>query len=84
MSRGLFFFVMQVVAGFGVTTTGLWALFRPRHLQQFVHDNFALLPEATDTAWLTPLLLRSTGLFALWYGAALIVAVHQELSALRL
>jgi hypothetical protein len=84
MSRGLFFFVMQIIASVGVTATGLWALFKPRHLQQFVRENFALLPEATQAARFTRLCLGLVGLFALWYGATLMVAVRQELLALRL
>jgi hypothetical protein len=81
MSRGLFVLVVQMFAGLGVTAIGLWALARPRHLQRFVHANFALLPEAKTTLQLTPLILRLIGVFALWYGATLLEGLHRELVA---
>jgi hypothetical protein len=80
MSRGLFIFLIQVIACIGVTSIGLWALLRPRHLQQFISSNFALLPAGKDRA--TPILLRLLGAFALWYGYTLIAVFRHELSAL--
>jgi len=84
MSRGLFILVVQVFAGLGVIGIGLWALFRPRHLQRFVNSNFALLPEVKQTVQVTPIVLRLIGVFALWYGCTLIEGLHQELVALGL
>jgi hypothetical protein len=84
MSRGLFVFVMQMIAGTGVTGIGLWAVVRPKHLQQFVNHHFALLPEVRDTGRITPVCLRLIGLFALWYGCTLIAAIRQELWSLGL
>jgi hypothetical protein len=82
MSRGLFVLAIQIFASLGVTAIGLWALVRPRHLQGFVHANFALLPEVKGSMQLTPVILRLLGVFALWYGATLIEGLHQELVAL--
>jgi hypothetical protein len=84
MSRGLFVLVVQLFAGLGVTAIGLWALARPRHLQRFVHANFALLPDVKQAAQVTPIVLRLIGVFALWYGCTLIEGLHQELVALGL
>jgi hypothetical protein len=81
MSRGLFVLVIQIFVSLGVTAIGLWALARPRHLQRFVHANFALLPEVKGTMQITPLILRLIGVFALWYGATLIEGLHRELVA---
>lgn len=80
MSRGLFIFFVQVIACLGVTGIGLWALLGPRHLQQFINSNFALLPAVNDKA--TPIMLRLFGAFALWYGYTLIEVFRDELSAL--
>ena len=82
MSRGLFVLVVQVFAGLGVTGIGLWALFRPRHLQCFLNSNFALLPEVKQKVQVTPIFLRLIGVFVLWYGCSLIKGLHQELVAL--
>jgi hypothetical protein len=82
MSRGLFVFFIQTFAFLGVTGIGVWALARPRHLQQFIHSNFALLPSAKDAAQITPLVLRLVGAFALWYGYVLFGGLRQELSSL--
>ena len=84
MSRGLFVLAVQIFASLGVTAIGLWALARPRHLQRFVHANFALLPEVKQTVQVTPIVLRLIGVFALWYGCTLIEGLHQELVALGL
>jgi len=80
MSRGLFIFLIQIIACLGVTGIGLWALLRPGHLQQFINSNFALLPAGKDKA--TAILLRLLGAFALWYGYTLIGVFRHELSAL--
>jgi hypothetical protein len=80
VSRGLFIFFVQVIACLGVTGVGLWALLGPRHLQQFINSNFALLPAVNDKA--TPIMLRLFGAFALWYGYTLIEVFGHELSAL--
>jgi hypothetical protein len=80
MSRGLFIFFVQIIAGLGVTGIGLWGLLRPRHLQQFINTNFALLPAADDKD--TSILLRLLGAFALWYGYTLLCVFRQELTAL--
>ena len=80
MSRGLFIFLVQMIACLGVTGVGLWALLNPRHLQHFINSNFALLPSASDKA--TSILLRLLGAFALWYGYTLFSLFRQELSAL--
>jgi hypothetical protein len=82
MSRGLFIFFIQVIAGIGVTGIGLWALVTPRHLQQFINANFALLPAVKDAEKTTPIVLRLLGAFSLWYGCTLIGGLRQELSAL--
>jgi hypothetical protein len=71
---------VQIIACLGVTGTGLWALLNPRHLQQFINSNFALLPAVSDKA--TSVLLRLLGAFALWYGYTLLSVFRQELSAL--
>jgi hypothetical protein len=84
MSRGLFIFVVQMIAGVGVAAVGLWAVFRPKHLQQFVNHNFALLPEVREAGQIAPLCLRLIGIFALWHGCTLIVALRQELLSLGL
>jgi hypothetical protein len=80
MSRGSFIFFVQIIAGLGVTGIGLWGLLRPRHLQQFINTNFALLPAADDKA--TSILLRLLAAFALWYGYTLLCVFRQELTAL--
>ncbi len=84
MSRGLFVFVIQMLVCIGVTGIGVWALARPRHLQQFINSNFALLPSVKETAQVTPILLRLAGAFALWYGYMLFVGLRQELTSLGL
>jgi hypothetical protein len=71
-----------MIAGLGVSGIGLWALVKPRHLQQFINANFALLPAVKDAAQTTPIVLRLLGVFALWYGCILFGAFHRELSAL--
>jgi hypothetical protein len=81
MSRGLFVVVVQIFASLGVTAFGLWGLARPRHLQRFIHANFALLPEDKGTMQITPFILRLIGAFALWYGGTLIEGLHHELVA---
>ena len=82
MSRGLFVLAIQIFASLGVTAIGLWALVRPRHLQRFIHANFALLPEVKGGVQFTPVILRLIGVFAVWYGCTLIEGLHQELLAL--
>jgi hypothetical protein len=82
MSRGLFVFFIQMFVCLGVTGIGVWALARPRHLQRFVHSNFALLPSVNDAARITPVVLRLVGAFALWYGYLLFGGLRQELSSL--
>ena len=82
MSRGLFVFFIQMFICLGVTGIGVWALARPRHLQQFIHSNFALLPSVKGAAHITPVVLRLIGAFALWYGYVLIGGLRQELSSL--
>jgi hypothetical protein len=82
MSRGLFVFVMQILACLGVSGIGVWAMSRPRHLQQFIHSNFALLPNLKDSVQLTPVVLRLLGAFALWYGYLLFSGFRHELSSL--
>jgi hypothetical protein len=82
MSRGLFVFVVQLFGCLGVTGFGVWALSGPRHLQQFIHSNFALLPSVKHTVQLTPVLLRLLGAFALWYGYILLSGFRHELSSL--
>jgi len=82
VSRGLFAFVVQMLACLGVTSIGVWALARPRHLQQFINSNFALLPNVEETGQVMPILLRLVGIFALWYGYMLSSGFRQELSAL--
>jgi hypothetical protein len=82
MSRGLFVFVIQIFVCVAVTGVGVWALTRPRDLQQFIHSNFALLPEVKATAQLTPVLLRLLGAFAVWYGYLLFSGFRKELSSL--
>ncbi|MFI4865671.1 MAG: hypothetical protein ACHQDB_01065 [Steroidobacterales bacterium] len=84
MSRGLFVFVIQLFACLGVTGIGVWAVAMPRHLQRFIHSNFALLPGVKDTAALTPVLLRLLGAFALWYGYLLYDGLREELAGLGL
>jgi hypothetical protein len=82
MSRGLFVFVIQMFVCLGVSAIGVWALSRPRHLQQFIHSNFALLPSVKDTVQLTAVVLRLLGAFALWYGYVLFIGFRQELLSL--
>lgn len=82
MSRGLFVFVIQMFACIGVTSIGVWALAKPKHLQHFINSNFALLPSVKDTVQVTPILLRLLGVFALWYGYMLFVGLREELSSL--
>jgi hypothetical protein len=82
MSRGLFVFVIQIFICVAVTGVGVWALARPRHLQHFIHSNFALLPGVKATAQITPVLLRLLGAFAVWYGYLLFSGLCKELSSL--
>jgi hypothetical protein len=82
MSRGLFVFVIQIVVCLGVTALGVWAVARPKHLQQFINSNFALLPSVKDALQLTPILLRLVGAFGIWYGYMLFGGFHHELSSL--
>jgi hypothetical protein len=82
MSRGLFVFFIQMLVFLGVTGIGVWALARPRNLQQFIHSNFALLPGVKAAAQITPVVLRLAGAFALWYGYMLFGGLCQELSSL--
>ena len=82
MSRGLFVFVIQIFVCVAVTGVGVWALTRPRHLQQFMHSNFALLPAVKTTAQFTPVLLRLLGAFAVWYGYLLFSGFRKELVSL--
>jgi hypothetical protein len=84
MSRGLFVFVIQMIAWIGVTGSGVWALATPKHFQQFINSNFALLPTTKNSFQMTPLLLRAAGAFALWYGYLLLLGIRRELSSLGL
>jgi len=79
MSRGAFFFIIQLVVGIAITAVGAWAVTRPKHLQEFIHENFALLPAARPQAIVAPTLLRIVGVALILYGCMLLLNYKDEL-----
>lgn len=79
MSRGLVFFVLQLVLVSAVIAVGCIALTRPRSVQRFLNTNFYLLPDADKAGRITPVFVIMFGVFMLYYGAQLVVGVKQEI-----
>ena len=79
MSRGLLVLVLQFFVCVAVFSIGLWTLLRPRSFQQFLNLNFGLLPAAGAGIALTPILIRLSSFFFLWYGYQLGEAFSAEI-----
>ncbi|MDL2403839.1 hypothetical protein [Rhizobium mayense] len=79
MSRGLLVLVLQLFVAIAVFSIGLWTLLRPRSFQQFLNVNFGLLPAAGAALALTPILIRLSSVFFLWYGYRLGEAFSAEI-----
>ena len=79
MSRGLLVLVLQFFVCVAVFSIGLWTLLRPRSFQQFLNLNFGLLPAAGAGTALTPILIRLSSVFFLWYGYQLGEAFSAEI-----
>lgn len=67
MQRIFAFLFTPVVACLLVTGVALWMVIRPRGFQQFVADNFALLPHAGAHSRIAPVALRLLAVPLLWY-----------------
>lgn len=79
MNRGLTFLVLQAAVGTAIVALGIWSLLRPRHFQQFLNDNFALLPAASPRSMAVPALLRVLGAALIVHGCNLLFAFQAEL-----
>jgi len=79
MGRGLLFLMVQVIASIGISLLGVWALLRPRHLQNFLNANFALLPAVRSGSDSFALLLRLAGIGLVLYGWLLLSDLRREL-----
>jgi hypothetical protein len=79
MSRGPVFFLIQLLAGFGVAALGSWALIRPKHLQEFIKDNYDLLPAVKSRSPITTTLIRGAGVGLLFYGVTLLSNYKEEM-----
>lgn len=79
MSRGLLVLFIQILVCVATTGLGLWTLLRPKSFQAFLHENFGLLPPVSNGSRLTPLLIRLSSIFLLWYAAQLFGAFRTEL-----
>ncbi len=82
MSRGPIFFLIQLLAGFGVAALGLWALVWPKRLQGFIKDNYDLLPAVKPRSPITTTLIRGAGFGLLFYGASLLSNYKEEMVSL--
>jgi hypothetical protein len=79
MSRGPVFFLVQLLAGFGVTALGLWALIVPKRLQGFIKNNYDLLPAVKPHSPITTTLIRGAGVGLVFYGATLVSNYREEM-----
>jgi len=79
MGRGILIFIVQIIVCTGITVVGLWAVTRPKHLQNFINSNYALLPAPKDGWQATPIFLRLFGIFLLWYAFTLAAGFHEEM-----
>ena len=79
MTRGLLVLVLQFFVCVAVFSIGLWTLLRPKSFQQFLNVNFGLLPAARSGIALTPVLIRLSSAFFLWYGYQLGDAFSAEI-----
>jgi hypothetical protein len=82
MSRGPIFFFIQLLAGFGVTALGLWALIAPKRLQGFIKDNYDLLPAVKPRSPITTTLIRGAGFGLVFYGGSLLSNYREEMVSL--
>jgi hypothetical protein len=78
MARGIFIFVLQFVVSIGITSIGVWAVLRPKHLQAFINENFALLPAVRPGSFIAPTLIRTAGLGLILYGYMLVLNYKDE------
>jgi hypothetical protein len=79
MARGIFVFVLQLVVSVGITSIGIWAVLRPKHLQAFINENFALLPTVRPKSFIAPTLIRTAGLGVILYGYMLALNYKDEI-----
>lgn len=82
MSRGPIFFFIQLLAGFGVTALGLWALIAPKRLQGFIKDNYDLLPAVKPRSPIITTLIRGAGFSLVFYGGSLLSNYREEMVSL--
>jgi hypothetical protein len=79
MSRGLFVLAIQLLLCGTTVYLGIWTLIRPKSFQDFVHENFGLLPSVKSGIRLTPLLIRLSSVYLLWYAYTLSNAYTAEI-----
>jgi hypothetical protein len=80
MSRGFFILALQLAISLCITTVGVWAVTRPRHLQAFINENFALLPEVQPKSLFVSILIRAAGCGLIVYGYTLILNYRAEIA----
>jgi hypothetical protein len=79
MSRGLFVLAIQLLLCGATAYLGIWTLMRPKSFQDFVHENFGLLPSVKAGVRLTPILIRLSSVYLLWYAYTLSNAYRAEI-----
>jgi hypothetical protein len=79
MSRGLFVLAIQLLLCGTTVCLGIWTLIRPKSFQDFVHENFGLLPSVKSGIRPTPLLIRLSSVYLLWYAYTLSNAYRAEI-----
>ena len=82
MGRGPFFFIIQGGIILAFTSVGVWAVVRPRHLQGFINENFALFPlvrAGSLSTFVTSNLLRLIGLGLIFFGCSLLANFKDEI-----
>ena len=82
MTRGLFIFLIQLVASIGISAIGIWAVALPKHLQRFISQNFALLPAVRSGSTIATMSIRIAGIALIFYGFALGSGFKYELAGL--
>ncbi|MFJ6328675.1 MULTISPECIES: hypothetical protein [unclassified Rhizobium] len=82
MSRGLFALVVQLLICVATAFLGIWPLMRPKNFQGFVRENFGILPPVKPGIRPTPIIIRLSSIYLLWYSYFLASAYWAEISAL--
>ncbi|CAB3789416.1 hypothetical protein [Pararobbsia alpina] len=76
---GLVILFFQLFVCLVLFAVGLWSVARPKHLQHFIHSNFALLPAVRKGVRITPIFIRLAGMYLLWFAYTLTISFHEEI-----